>query len=311
MEGKYIVKVVPRTLDAIRALGHNAAADKRRFETVARVSDINQGLYRGFVSPIVKSLATQTSADFMREMHPNRIAFRVFSDRNPFMAPVALAAEKLQANRHPVETSNPFLAFEKIASSWIVTNLEIFGKTREALMEAMFLTVYGSPLLQAAVGLMAEHADAEHVSGDFHAQTRAELDADMVRGGFLEAAFRALLYVLRGKGADERQFNALEALRKRAPESERVPLTQLKDILRRQAMLLRANEQAAIATISELLPANSDARKKTLTAIYDVISAAGELDSDEGARFQNIKHLYGMPELEQSKPTRGAVMNRA
>jgi hypothetical protein len=189
-----------------------------------------------------------------------------------------------------------------------VTNLEIFAKTREAIMEAMFLNVYGSRLLQAAVGLMAEHADAEHVSGDFHAKTHAELDADMVRGGFLEAAFRALLYVLRGKGADERQFNALEALRKRAPEYERLPLTQLKDILRRQAMLLRSNEKKAVSTLSKLLPDDPDARKRMLTAIYDVISAAGELDSDEGARFENIKRLFGMPDIGQSKPTRGAAM---
>ena len=41
VEGKYIAKVLPRTLDDIRALGHNDAADQRRFETVARVSDIN------------------------------------------------------------------------------------------------------------------------------------------------------------------------------------------------------------------------------------------------------------------------------
>jgi hypothetical protein len=76
-------------------------------------------------------------------------------------------------------------------------------------------------------------------------------------------------------------------------------------------MLLRTNEQEAISTISEVLPANSDARRKTLTAIYDVISAAGELDSDEGARFENIKRLFGMPELEQSKPTRGAATKKA
>lgn len=37
VEGKYSAKVVPRTLDDIRALGHNDAADERRFETVARV----------------------------------------------------------------------------------------------------------------------------------------------------------------------------------------------------------------------------------------------------------------------------------
>jgi hypothetical protein len=48
-----------------------------------------------------------------------------------------------------------------------------------------------------------------------------------------------------------------------------------------------------------------------LTAICDVISAAGELDSTEATRFENIKRLFGMTELTQSKPIRGAATNRA
>jgi hypothetical protein len=184
VEGKYIAKVLPRTLDDIRALGHNNAADQRRFETVARVSDINQGLYRTFISPIVKSLTTQTSAEFLREMHPNRVAFRAFSDQNPLMAPVPSAAEKIRADRHPVEASNPFLAFEKMASSWIVTNLEIFAKMREATTEAIFLNTYRSPLLQAAVGLKAEHSGAgRRIEHDLaRAETRSNLEGDMRRG---------------------------------------------------------------------------------------------------------------------------------
>jgi Protein of unknown function (DUF3141) len=200
VEGKYIAKVVPRTLDDIRALGHNDAADQRRFETVARISDINQGLYRTYSSPTVKSLTTQTSAEFLRFVHPNRLAFRVFSNRNPLMEPVALAAEKVRSSRHPVEANNPFLAFEKMASSWIVTNLEIFAKTRELVMESVFLSVYGSPLLQAVVGVKAAHSDTgRRIEGDLaRDETRAKLEADMSRGGFVEAGVRALLYVLRG-----------------------------------------------------------------------------------------------------------------
>jgi hypothetical protein len=246
-------------------------------------------------------------------MHPNRVAFRAFSDQNPLMALVPSAAEKIRADRHPVEANNPFLALEKMASSWIVTNLEIFAKTREAMTEAMFLDTYGSPLVQAAVGLKAEHSDAGRaIEYDLaRAETRSKLEADMVRGGFLDAGLLALLYVLRGQGADERQFNALEALRKRAPESEHLPLSQLKDIMRRQATLLRSNEKKAISTISKLLPEEPEARKRMLTAICDVISAAGELDSTEATRFENIKRLFGMTELTQSKPIRGAATNRA
>ena len=117
--------------------------------------------------------------------------------------------------------------------------------------------------------------------------------------------------MLRGAGADERQFNALEALRNRAPESERLPLSQLKDIMRRQATLLRSNEKKAISTISKLLPDDPEARRRALLAIYDVISAAGELDSDEATRFENIKRLFGMTELTQPKQIRGVVTNRA
>ncbi|MCL2453059.1 MAG: DUF3141 domain-containing protein, partial [Alphaproteobacteria bacterium] len=150
VEGKFIARLEPRTLDDIRALGYNDAADERRFDSVAHVSDINQGLYRLCLQPFVKPFVTQASAKLIREIHPNRVAFRGYSDRNPFMASVATKAEEIRSNRHPVEQNNPFLAFEKMMSTWIVTNLEILGKTREAIMEATFLNVYGSPLLQAA-----------------------------------------------------------------------------------------------------------------------------------------------------------------
>jgi len=305
VEGKYIAKLEPRTLDDIRALGHNDASDQRRFETVARISDINQGLYRTFGSPTIKSMTTQSSAEFLRDMHPNRLAFRVFSNRNPLMEAVALAAEKVRSNRHPVEASNPFLAFEKMASSWIVTNLEIFAKTREALTEAIFLNTYGSPLLQTVVGLKAARSDGERKI-EYNlapAGMGAELEADMVRGGFLEAAFRALLYVLRGKGADERQFNALEALRNSAPENERVSVPQIKEIMRQQAALLRFDEGKAVETISKILPDDPSRRARALAAIYEVISADGEPDPGETKRFRDISRVFGGSSTEETSGT--------
>ena len=153
VSGKYVAKLEPRTLDDIRALGCNDAADQRRFETVARVSEINQRLYRTLLGPIVKSMTTPASAEFAREMHPNRVRFRALSDRNPLMRSIGQLAEKVRADRHPVDDDNPLVAFEKMTSSWIISNLEIFAKMREATTEAMFLGAYGSPLLQAAVGL--------------------------------------------------------------------------------------------------------------------------------------------------------------
>jgi hypothetical protein len=293
VEGKYITKLEPRTMDDIRALGCNSAVDQRRFETVARVSDINQGLYRMCVRPLIKSLTTEASAEILREIHPNRVAFRAYSDQNPVMAPVAAAAEKIRSDRHPVEPDNPFLALEEMASGWIITNLDFFAKIREAIMEATFLGIYGSPLLRAAVGLRAAHADAECRRHGFPTviKTREEAEAAMLRGGFLEAAFRALLYVLRGKGADEREFNAIEALGNCAPETERVSLPQVKEIMRHQAALLRFDQKKAVAAIPVILPDDPSRRAKVLATIHDIISAAGEPDPDETKKFREISRM--------------------
>jgi Protein of unknown function (DUF3141) len=45
VEGKYLFRLETRTLNHIRVLGGNDAADDMRFATVARVSEINKGLY--------------------------------------------------------------------------------------------------------------------------------------------------------------------------------------------------------------------------------------------------------------------------
>src|SRR5262249_28704050 len=52
--GQWVMRCEPRTLDDIRALGGNDAADERRFATAARVSEINLALYRTFVQPWVR-----------------------------------------------------------------------------------------------------------------------------------------------------------------------------------------------------------------------------------------------------------------
>ncbi len=304
--GRYVAKLESRTLDDIRALGHNGAADQRRFETVARVSEINHGLYRTLLSPIVKAMTTPASAEFMREMHPNRVRFRAFSDRNPLMPPIAQLAAKVRSDRHPVGDDNPLVAFEKMTSSWIVTNLESFAKMREMMTEAMFLGAYGSPLLQAAVGLKPDHSDADRPTEHDLARTemRADLEEGMERGGFLEAGLRALLYVMRGGGADERQFNALEIIRNNAPRNERVSLSQLKSILRQQAVLLRADESRAMAAIPAMLPDDPGRCKKVIDAITEVAAAKGKLDPEAARRLDEVRNLFGAGNAETQESPR-------
>ena len=59
IEGRYLFRLEPRTLDDIRAIVANNPEDDRRFVTAARVSEINLALYRTLVAPMVRALSDE------------------------------------------------------------------------------------------------------------------------------------------------------------------------------------------------------------------------------------------------------------
>src|SRR5262249_35058009 len=156
------------------------------------------------------------SAEAMRELHPSRVRFSAFSDRNPFMAPVQGLAEQIRADRRPVASDNPLLVFEKVAATWLSTCWEGYRQMRDAATEAMFLGTYGSAVVQAMVGLGAEQAGSERrIARDLlreadEARIRAELAGRFEVGGLPQAVLRSLIYIRRPGGSiDERGFAML------------------------------------------------------------------------------------------------------
>ena len=70
------------------------------------------------------------------------------------MAPVAALAEQVRENRKPVAADNPFLALQETMSRQIVAALDAWRDVdAKRCAERTFLAVYGSPALQAAVGI--------------------------------------------------------------------------------------------------------------------------------------------------------------
>ena len=75
VQGDWIMRCEERTLDDIRALGGNDAADDRRFATVAQMSEANLALYRTFAQPFVRALATAPLAEWLHRLHPMRLQY--------------------------------------------------------------------------------------------------------------------------------------------------------------------------------------------------------------------------------------------
>ncbi len=241
IQGKYLFRLEARTIEDIRALGGNPPEDDLRFAAAARVSDAGVGLYRAIAGPGIRASSTEQGASLQRRLHPHRLRFAAFSGENPAMAPVKSLAEQVRADRRPVAPDNPFMQMEKAVSGNIASWLEMCGNMRDAWTEAFFLNTYGSPLLQAMVGLGPQVPLAHRrVERDLareatEAKLRAELETQFELGGIAEAALRALLYVrLPGGSVDERGFAMIEAVRAAQPPDRRMSLAQLKEVIRTQ-----------------------------------------------------------------------------
>jgi hypothetical protein len=311
VSGNYLVRFEARTLDDIRALGGNDAADDLGFATLARVSEINQGLYRTLASPAIRSIVNDQTADRLRQMHRHRIRYKIFSDKNLALRQLGELAETIRANRRPVGAENPLLAMEEALSQQIVQALDRYRNVRDWFTETLFMTVYGSPILQAMVGLGSDnvkvrrHIGREAIREAAAQRMAAEIEARVDRGGLCEAVVRALLYVRLGlavPAADERAFAVLRQIRAEHPETRRLTLAHFKERVKEQDLMLRINQERAIAAVPILLPPDGAERDTALQVIHRVASAAGEPTGESKTRLARIETLFTAATAPDGEP---------
>jgi Protein of unknown function (DUF3141) len=305
VQGGYLFTLETRTLDDIRKVGGNSPEDDRAFATVARVSEINQGLYSTLMRPAVRAAVTETSAELMRRSHPNRLRFGMFADENPFMRPIADWAETVRGNRRPVSPDNPLLACERMVSDMITSGLEMWGKARDAATEAFFFNTYGSPALQAMVGLRADETSVSRRIGRDVAreaaakQAAAHLEQRIDQGGLIEAAVRALIYIRLPEGkVDERGFAALKQISAELPAAKRIGLARFKEIVKEQYLILLLDAERAIAALPKLLPDDRRQCEDAVKLVRRLLAARGALSGEASRRLQRIEAMFAGPPPE-------------
>jgi len=319
--GDYVMRFERRNLDALRALGGNDVEDERRFATVARLSEINKNLYQTFASPIVKSMVTEASAERLRESHPLRMRYTMFSSKNPLLNQIPALAEKVRAERRPVGKDNVFLQMQEAWSKQIVTALDNYRDVRDQATENIFLGVYGSPLLQALVGLNSDGGKPRRIGRDIAREAavnanRAAMALRTKEGGVTEGIIRGLLYIFRSpemSAADERAFATIRQLHLRTSDDKVMNVTLLKKILREQYLMLQVNEEAALNDLPLLLPEQPEARQQALGIVRQVAGATGTLTGDAAKRLERIATLFGpqTPSLAVVRKKKGASPSAA
>ena len=299
IERDYLLEFNPRNFEELDRDVMHKPEDDRRFATVARISEINLGLYRIYMQPWLQAVMTPEAARWIRRMHPIRLGYKLLSDRNPLSVPLPVMADYVRKHREPVGQDNVFKAFETMASDQIVASLNAWRDFRDSSTERLFMDIYGQPLLQAAVGLYGDAhvhrrrpgAEPEHRRFIQHQQD--ELRKQITQGGPHAAVMRAVIYVLGGAPAtDERNFKRLRASRAKLEPSS--SLSEFKRLVREQFFILKLDREQALNTLPVLLEGEDNAAiDGHLEHLEHVFSASGELTAHAAERFEQVKALFG------------------
>ena len=299
--GDWLMRCEARTLDDIRALGGNDAADQRCFAAAARVSEMNLALYHTFVQPMVQNVIAPVVAEWIRAAHPLRLQYEMFDDKNPIMAALKPMAKWVEAHRQIIDSANPFLAAQEAVSHDIVATLDAWRDLRDGLAERIFLSIYGSPWLQASFGIDPTETRPMRRAGEstLHRQLLeariADLKSRIASGGLREGLVRALLYVgMPRRAIDERGFEAIRRLRGVTEAGPRLSLSDFKAMVREQYLMLLVDEKAALAAIPSLLPQDAERRHAGFGLLRSVLGASRELDGQSETRLRQIAQLMGI-----------------
>ncbi len=298
--GDHVLRFEARTLQDLKEIGINTPKEDRCFLASKRFSENVLSLYESYVSPWVRALSSAQSAEMLRQMHPIRVRFGMFSDRrNPLMKCIGKMAEGIRANRNPVSKDNFFWKMQEIVSDNIIATFDQYKDMRDSLHETMFFQIYGARFVQSALGLKKSDVYSKSAGRDLdrerYIQRRIQYLIDHAsHGGLPEALARGLLYVVRGGGGfDEREFKMLKELCDASPTLPKISQAEFRAVLRKQHEILVLDEKHGMETISRMLDNTTDAAaQEALSAIHAIIKTHGKFTPEERLRLEKLEKYF-------------------
>jgi tellurite resistance protein len=306
LPGNYLVRFEERSVQDILALD-DGREDEAAFETVARISEINEGFYDTFVSPWVRLWANDATAEALRVMHPLRLQRFMISDMNPILWPLQAMACAVRENRQPVAADNPFVKTEQAVSQQIVKSLDLYRDMRDRAQELLFKAIYNSPLVEALAGLRAPYGDARKPRArDEQAEKLLAARIEAIRsreeqGGFGEAVLRIMLAVAQAEHMfDARGFRLAQRIKEEHPVLRELSREWVRAAAKEEAFMLRFDQERALAALPRLLP-TEQARREAVDIVRHIGYADGEITPKSEAMLDKIERILGLDQPARTK----------
>ena len=213
--------------------------------------------------------------------------------------------------RTPAAADNPFLTLQSEASAQITTALDAYRIVRDQAEEQIFFGVYGSPLVQALLGLKVDEAVrlAPDISPEQLAARKTQTsayEAMLGIGGFDEALTRAVLYVIAAdRSLDQRCALALNVARQQLMH---LSLAAFKVMVRDQFFVLQLEPDRAIEALAALVP-EADARTTLLDEVRRIVSAGRAPAAAASERLARLAQVLETPENRARLAAAGSKAN--
>jgi hypothetical protein len=258
---RYVTNFTRRSVEKLQELCGDRSGE-HPFEVVRRVSEMNTGLYREVMAPAVRAMSSEPTAQLARRLHPLRMQRWALSDLNPFMWPFAALSNIVGADRRPCEEDNPFRKLERSTAAAVEHGLEAVAKARDAMAANTFEAIYEGDLARAAVGLAgvppAQPLGADPARRELARREVQEVLARAAEGTVREGIVRLVLMLLSDGKIDERAYRAIRSVRDELPARFRTSQAEMREITRREALLLRTDREAALRGLRTIFASPKD-----------------------------------------------------
>jgi pimeloyl-ACP methyl ester carboxylesterase/tellurite resistance protein len=302
---RYRVAFEERQLDDIRALD-DGATDEAPFGAVARLSALGVELYELTARPFVKAMVTPASAKASFAMHPLRVSRYVLSDRNPWMAPVADAAEGVRATREAASPDNVFLRMERLGAAGVTQWWDVVRDWNEFMIEWSFHALYSSPAARAFGASRAVRV-SDTPATDPYALAPVQDALDRIETGeFAEAVTRMLVLLARARGSVRRSRlqRSTEILDATEPFAS-MKLKHRTRIIHRESIIVSLEPDAALHALPKLLPKQEE-RVRAMEICFAIAGPAEEMSPPVVAQFARFAEILGVEDPTARLPPPGA-----
>jgi len=297
VDARFLVSFQERKLADLLALDDNDRSDEMGFAAVARLSELAVELYDLTLRPLIQGMVTSDSAKMISTMHHERVSRLMFSSQNFAMRPVQEAAKHILADRKAADPANPFLAFEKWWASGVLQAFDLSRDLRDATFEAMFLLIYGSPLM---TWVATTHAFERTRKDPKELRFLPEVQAILLgveRGGFEEAVIRMLILLAESRGSVRRD----RLQRSATVLSKDEPFVSLgaerrAALIREQSIIVEFEPDRAIDALPALLSEEKQ-RRDAIAVVEFIAGSVDDMDPHTIKMLQRFRAALGLPAI--------------